>query len=80
MFDNGSQTTLVLNSYAKEAKLKKIGASRIRVRGIGAVALEPNHVFEVPMVKLSGGAAKVRAHGIDHVLGDLPKLDFSPAK
>jgi hypothetical protein len=33
MFDNGSQTTLVLNSYAKEAKLKKIGVSRIRVKG-----------------------------------------------
>jgi hypothetical protein len=80
MFHNGSQTTLVLNSYAKEAKLKKIGASRIRVRGIGAGALEPNHVFEVPMVKLSGGIAKVRAHGVDHVLGDLLKLDFSPAK
>jgi hypothetical protein len=32
------------------------------------------------MVKLSGGVAKVRAHGVDHVLGDLPKLDFSPVK
>jgi hypothetical protein len=39
MFDNGSQTTLVLNSYAKEAKMKKIGDSRIRVRGICNITL-----------------------------------------
>jgi hypothetical protein len=80
MFDNGSQTTLVLNSYAKEAKMKKVGDSRICVRGIGAGALEPNHVYEVPMVKLNGRVERVMAHGVDHVLGDLPKLDFSPAK
>jgi hypothetical protein len=80
MFDNGSQTTLVLNSYAKEAKMKKIGDSRIRVGGIRAGALEPNHVYEVPMIKLNGRVARVKAYGIDHVLGDLPKLDFSPAK
>jgi hypothetical protein len=45
MFDNVSQTTLVLNSYAKEAKMKKVGDSRIRVRGIAPGAVEPSHVF-----------------------------------
>jgi hypothetical protein len=80
MFDNSSQATLVLNSYAKEAKMKKVGDSCIRVKGIGSGALEPNHVYEEPMVKLNGGVVRVRAHGVDHVLGDLPKLDFSPAK
>jgi hypothetical protein len=63
MFDNGYQTTLVLNSYAREAKLKK-------VRGIGPGKLEPNVIYEVSLVKLDGGTMKIQAHGVDHVIGE----------
>jgi hypothetical protein len=80
MFDNGFQTTLVLNSYAREAKLKKVGDSHIQVRGIGPGKLEPNVIYEVPLVKLDGGTVKIQAHGVDHVIGEMLELDFAPAK
>jgi hypothetical protein len=73
MFDNGYQTTLVLNSYAREAKLKK-------VRGIGPGKLEPNVIYEVSLVKLDGGTMKIQAHGVDHVIREMQELDFAPAK
>jgi hypothetical protein len=60
--------------------MKKIGDSRNQVRGIGPGKLEPNEVYEVPMVKLNGSTVKVRAHGVDHVIEEIPELDFSPAK
>jgi hypothetical protein len=80
MFDNGSQTTLVINSYVKEAKLKKVGDSHIQVRGIGPGKLEPNVIYEVPLIKLDGSTVKIQAHDVDHVIGEMPELYFTPAQ
>jgi hypothetical protein len=80
MFDNGSQAMLVLNSFAKKAQLKRVGDSSISVRGIGPGTVQPNGMYELSMVKLTGGSVKVKAHGVDHVVGELPNLDLSPAK
>jgi hypothetical protein len=80
MFDNGSQATLILNSFAKKAQLKRVGDSSISVRGIGSGMVQPNGMYELSMVKLTGGTVKVKAHGVDHVVGELPNLDLSPAK
>jgi hypothetical protein len=80
MFDNGSQATLVLNSFAKNAQLKRVEDSNISVRGIGSGMVQPNGMYELSMVKLTGGTVKVKAHDVDHVVGELPNLDLSPAK
>jgi hypothetical protein len=45
---------------------------------------EPDGIFKVPLVKLKGGNVtsvnvKVKAHGIEHVKGELPNLNISPA-
>jgi hypothetical protein len=51
MFDQGSQSTVVLNSYAKEAGLRKVGISNVYVKGMGGSMMEPDKIFEVPLVK-----------------------------
>jgi hypothetical protein len=35
MYDTGSQSTLILNSYAKKANLKKVGSTNVYVKGMG---------------------------------------------
>jgi hypothetical protein len=54
MFDSGSQSTVVLNSYAKEAGLRRVGISNVCVRGMGGAIVEPDKIFEVPLVKRGG--------------------------
>jgi hypothetical protein len=66
--------------FCQKAQLKRVGDSSISVRGIGSGMVQPNGMYEVSMVKLTGGTVKVKAHGVDHVVGELPSLDLSPAK
>jgi hypothetical protein len=54
MFDLGSQSTVVLNSYAEEADLRRVGISNVCVRGIGGATVEPDKIYEVPLVKRGG--------------------------
>jgi hypothetical protein len=54
MFDSGSQSTVVLNSYAKEAGLRRVGISNVCVKGMGGAIVEPVKIFEVPLVKRGG--------------------------
>jgi hypothetical protein len=80
MFDSGSQSTVVLNSYAKEAGLRKVGISNVYVKGMGGSMMEPDKIFEVPLVKRGGEVAKVYAHGVKEIVGELPPLDLTSAK
>jgi hypothetical protein len=80
MFDSGSQSTVVLNSYAEEAGLRKVGISNVCVKGMGGSIVEPDKIFEVPLVKRGGEVTKVNAHGVKEIVGELPPLDLTPAK
>jgi hypothetical protein len=80
MFDSGSQSTVVLNSYAKEAGLRRVGVSNVCVRGMGGATVEPDKVYEVPLVKRGGEVTKIKAHGVKEIVGELPPLDLTPAR
>jgi hypothetical protein len=80
MYDTGSQSILVLNSYAKEASLKRIGVSNVCVRGMGVGTVEPDNLYEVPLVKREGEVTRIKAHGVREIVGELPALNLTPVK
>jgi hypothetical protein len=80
MYETGSQSTVILNSYAKEANLKKVGVSNVCVRGMGGGTVEPDNLYEVPLVEREGGVTKIKAHGVKEIVGELPTLNLTPAK
>jgi len=64
LYDTGSQVTLVTEEYAQEAELRKVRPSELVVNGVGEGSIEPEHVYEVPLLKISGGVEKIEAHGV----------------
>jgi hypothetical protein len=74
IYNTGSQSTLVLNSHAKKANLKKVGVSNVYVRGMGGGTVEPDDLYEVPLVEREGGVTKIKAHVVKELIGELPSL------
>jgi hypothetical protein len=42
--------------------------------------VEPDSLYEVPLVEREGQVTKIKAHGVKEIIGELPTLDLTPAR
>jgi hypothetical protein len=78
MFDSGSQATVVLNSYAKEAGLRRVGVSNVQLlMGMDHLSLHPKEVERTGSLVLLLSFFGIRTGWI--VAGNLAKSESGKA-